>query len=350
MITQRVDPADPLLGFVPRWVVGLAARMETLHVLSLDRAVGPLPVNVIAHSMGKGQRGGRARMAAQFLRVVAGLIGQVDAIFAHMVPRYAWLAAPLAARRHIPITLWYTHRTASRELRLALAVSRRVFTASPESFPLKSDKVRVLGHGIDSDFYRPPAPYTPDSPPVIVHVARLMPIKGQATLIRALAGVPTARAVFVGGLPDGADPAYAEGLVALARQVGVADRVTFTGALPPEGVRDWYGRATAAVNLSPAGLFDKAALEAMLCGLPTVVSNPDFWPVLGEAAPALLISRPDDVGGLAAQLRALLALPATARAEIGAGVRARTHAQHSLSGLMDRLAAEFTDLIRRKRP
>lgn len=350
MITQRVDPADPLLGFVPRWVEGLAARVETLHVLSLDRAVGPLPANVIAHSMGKGQTGGRVRMAAQFLQITAGLIGQVDVVFAHMVPRYAWLAAPLAALRRVPIALWYTHRTASRELRLALAVSRRVFTASPESFPLKSAKVRVLGHGVDSDFYRPPAAYAPDSPPLIVHVARLMPIKAQATLIRALADVPEARAVFVGGLPEGADPAYADGLAALARQVGVADRVTFTGALPPEGVRAWYGRAAAAVNLSPAGLFDKAALEAMLCGLPTVVSNPDFLPVLGEAAPSLLINGPDDVAGLAARMRALLALPVSARAEIGAGVRVRTHAQHSLAGLMDRLTAEFAALIGETRP
>lgn len=59
--------------------------------------------------------------------------------------------------------------------------------------------------------------------------------------------------------------------------------MTFAGNLPPEGVRDWYRRAAVAVNLSPVGLFDKAALEAMATGVPIIVSNPAFNSLLGDS-------------------------------------------------------------------
>ena len=55
----------------------------------------------------------------------------------------------------MPITLWYTHRQAHLILRLATRVSTRVTTAGRDSFPLATDKLRVLGHGIDTDFFTP---------------------------------------------------------------------------------------------------------------------------------------------------------------------------------------------------
>src|SRR5436190_1795211 len=82
-----------------------------------------------------------------------------------------------------------------------------------------------------------------------------------------------------------------------------ADRVMFTGGLLADGVRDIYRRATIAINLSPPGLFDKAALESMLTGVPTVVSNPAFDPLLGDHVSRLRLDSPDDVTELAACLR-----------------------------------------------
>jgi len=171
----------------------------------------------------------------------------------------------------------------------------------------------------------------------IVHVARLMAIKHQATLIRAVAAVPETRAVFIGDVPPGQDAAYPGELAALAAKLGAEGRVTFAGAQPAEGVRDAYRAAFAAVNLSPPGLFDKAALEAMACGVPTLVANPAFDDLLGDDAALLRTGGPDDVDGLAERLRALLDMPEAERAALGLRLRERTIAAHSLDGLIERL-------------
>jgi glycosyltransferase involved in cell wall biosynthesis len=164
-----------------------------------------------------------------------------------------------------------------------------------------------------------------------------MPIKHQATLIRALAELPNAQALFIGEVPPGQNQDYLQSLQELASNLGVAERVTFAGALTPAGVRDAYRSAFAAVNLSPPGLFDKAALEAMACAVPTLVSNPAFDNVLGEDAPALRVQDGEDVAGLAAQIRALQALPPEARLALGLRLRLSVFAVHSLSLLIPRL-------------
>jgi glycosyltransferase involved in cell wall biosynthesis len=169
-----------------------------------------------------------------------------------------------------------------------------------------------------------------------------MPIKHQATLIRALAEITDARSVFVGDEPPEGSGAYRRDLEALARDLGVAGRVTFARSLAPVGVRDRFWQATAAVNLSPVGLFDKAALESMACGVPTIVSNPAFDPLLGEYSPRLRINSPDDHAGLAARLRGVLALTPDERAAMTAAIRARVMAAHSLDGLIARLASVLT--------
>ncbi len=179
----------------------------------------------------------------------------------------------------------------------------------------------------------------------IVHVARLMPIKHQATLIRALVQVPQAHAVFVGDVPPDQGAEYRHELETLAHDLGVAERVTFAGNLPPEGVREWYQRAAAAVNLSPPGLFDKAALEPMATGVPTIVSNPAFDALLGDSG--WRIDSPEDEAGLAQRLSFIVALDPAERDRLTAPIRARALEAHSMDGLIRRLlqvlhTGEFT--------
>jgi glycosyltransferase involved in cell wall biosynthesis len=150
--------------------------------------------------------------------------------------------------------------------------------------------------------------------------------------------LPDACAVFVGDVPPDIDESYRVELETLARELGVAEQVTFAGSLPPEGVRDQFRCASAAVNLSPAGLFDKAALEAMAVGVPTVVASEAFDDVTGGDA-RLRIPAPDDNAALASCLRELLALPEAERRTLGAKLRERVVAAHSLDGLIARLVS-----------
>jgi len=343
MVTQQADPSEPLLGFTVAWIEALASRLEGLELITLSAPRCRLPSNVRADHMGKGS--GKFRMALRYWAILRRLLPHVDALFCHMVPRYAWLAAPLARLHGVPIVLWYTHRHVGVELRAALALSRAVATADLSSFPLRSPKVRPLGHGIDATRFAPDPDMPLDSPPLIVHVARLSPIKHQETLLRASAKLSAPHQIaLIGGVPEGHDATYAQRLKQLAADLGIGERVHFTGALPQFEVVRWYQRATLAVNLSPQGLFDKAALESMLCGVPTVVSNAAFDALLAEAAERLRISAPDDVNGLAARLEALLRADSSERQALGAALRTRTRAAHSLESLADRLIALFKDV------
>jgi glycosyltransferase involved in cell wall biosynthesis len=122
--------------------------------------------------------------------------------------------------------------------------------------------------------------------------------------------------------------------------------VTFTGGLSANAVRDMLRRATVSVNLSPPGLFDKAALESMLVGVPTIVSNPAFEPLLGDHVPLLRIAAPDDSAELAARLKSVLALSSEERETMGLDIRERVKAAHSLDRLMDRLVALMAEACR----
>jgi glycosyltransferase involved in cell wall biosynthesis len=342
MLVQKVDERDWLMAFTVRWIRALAARVDHLHVITLEQREADLLGNITVQSMGKERGYGRPRELIAFYRALGRIICDVDVIFSHMTPRYTWLSAPLAVPYRKPQLLWFVHRQVSAELRLALAACTYAVTAVPDSFPIQSTKVRAIGHGIDADFYAPDPNCQPDNPPLIVYVARLMPIKHHETLLRALASSTLDRSVqaaIVGAVPAGQDPAYLTHLENRARVLGIADRVMFTGGLLSDAVRDLYRRATVAVNLSPPGLFDKAALESMLTGAPTIVSSPAFDEMLGDHGSHLRITSPDNAEGLAAKLQALLALSPQQRAAMTQYIRERVKAAHSLDGLMDRLVA-----------
>jgi glycosyltransferase involved in cell wall biosynthesis len=339
------DADDPILGFTTTWINRLAAHFDQIDVITMS--IGRLAVadNVQVESVGKEQGRSDAEKAAAFYRLLNARLGarRYAACFAHMMPLFAAMSAPLLLARRVPITLWYTHRQVSRTLSLAAQVSRRIVTAAADSFPIQTPKLRVIGHGIDTDFFAPISAtdsIAPSSPhPRIVQIARIAPIKNQATLLRAISSIPNSRAVFIGDVIDAEGEAYKRTLEQRARALGVFERATFAGMQNALGVREALRRATVAVNLSPPGLFDKAALESMAVGLPTIVSSPAFDDLLGEYAPLLRIPTPEDATSLAARLTDLLKLPLEARMRIGLTLRDRVVETHSLEALIPRLVS-----------
>ncbi len=345
LFNLAMDADDPALGFAITWVDRLAAYFEQIDVITMRAGTVETAPNVRVYSVGKERGFSERRRALEFYRLLRARLAvtQYRACFAHMTPLFAVMGAPLLKVRGIPITLWYTHRQTSRLLRLALAVSRRVVTAAPDSFPIPTLKKRVLGHGIDTALFAPKGaadtvdPASADG--TAVQVARIAPIKHQATLIRAITDIPNIRAVFVGTALDEAGAAYRRQLEQLARTVGVYDRVTFAGRQDRVGVRDAMRGATVAVNLSPPGLFDKAALESMAVATPTIVSSAGFDDLLGEYAPILRIPDPEDDRALAAALRHIWRLSLPERKAMGRTLRERVMAAHSLDRLIPRLVS-----------
>ncbi len=114
--------------------------------------------------------------------------------------------------------------------------------------------------------------------PVIACVSRLMPRKGQDTLIKAMPAVlrevPDAALLIVGGGP------YRETLQRLAAESGAADRIVITGGVPYEELAAHYAAGTVFAmpcrsrhrGLDVEGL-GIVYLEAAAIGLPVVAGD-----------------------------------------------------------------------------
>ena len=344
MFNLMTDVNDPVLSFATEWIRELAKHCEYIDLITMYHGEAELPDNVRVFSAGREHGLSKPGRVVNFYRHLISLLmtRQYDACFAHMMPLFAGLAGPLLTLRGIPTVLWYTHRQKSTQLKLGLKMSWRVVSAVPTSFPYETSKLRVIGHGIDTTFFAPTISQqqagTTASQAIVVQVARLAEIKHQATTIQAIAQT-SASLTFIGGVQEGYPTEYKRELEGLAEQLNITDRVHFVGDLPPTEVRNWYQRSAIAVNMSPVGLFDKATLESMACGVPTIVSNSEFADLMGDYRDLLLVDHPKDVEGLQNRIHQLLSLSQKERAQIGLTLRENVVKRYSLSGLVERLVA-----------
>ncbi|MCQ4208494.1 MULTISPECIES: glycosyltransferase family 4 protein [Streptomyces] len=151
--------------------------------------------------------------------------------------------------------------------------------------PAAAERMAQLPPGVDEKTFHPGsggdlvrARLGLSERPVVVCVSRLVPRKGQDTLIlampRILAAVPDAVLLVVGGGP------YEKELRKLAVETGVADSVRFTGAVPWAELPAHYGAGdvfampcrTRRGGLDVEGL-GIVYLEASATGLPVVAGD-----------------------------------------------------------------------------
>lgn len=194
-------------------------------------------------------------------------------------------------------------------------------------------ELRRLAPGVDLDTYHPTV--RGDSVrarlglvdrPVVVCVSRLVPRKGQDTLIRALPEirrrVPATALLIVGGGP------YRNGLGKLARQVGVERDVVFTGTVPAAELPAHY--AAGDVYAMPCRTRNRGLdveglgivyLEASATGLPVVAGDSGGAPDAVRDGETGFVVRGRDVAQLADRVATLLADRDLAR-QFGAAGRA----------------------------
>ncbi len=340
------DADDPVLGFTTLWLNAIAGRCQQVDVITMQ--IGRLDVadNVQVYSVGKEKGYSEPRRALEFYRILFGLLRQnrYDACFAHMMPLFALMAAPLLKIAHIPTTLWHAHKAVSTILRLAEKTVDHVVTPSPESFRLPSRKTHLIGHGVDTDLFTPSVTPRPvDRPFTIISAGRIAPVKRLESIIEAVkllvdaTGKPDIRLRLVGNVyPQDAD--YANHLRDLVTKYGLNNIVEFPGGIVYSEVAREYQQADVMVNLSATGSIDKAVLEAMACGLPVVTANEAFQSILAPWKDSFLIP-PDAPDELAIRLRRLMEVSPEERNALGLQLRAIVVEQHSLNHLVDELMA-----------
>ncbi len=348
LVTQVLDRQDAVLGFVVRWVEGLASRVGKLRVVALEVGdVSGLPDNVDVRVLGRRGFLGRYLRYRGILKEAFAADG-FDTLLTHMVPRYSTLAAGLAERHKVGHFLWYTHKGVDKRLTQAVEVVQKVFTASSESMRVDTPKKTVTGHGIDLQHFQPRGAVSPPGGRLrLLSVGRLTPAKDPLTLLRGLA-LLVERGLDVeldwaGGALAGGDDAYGDEVEREIQTLGIGERVRLHGAVAYPQIPELYQRADLFVSGSRTGSVDKVVLEAMACGLPVLTCNESFVPLLAELGgqAEVLGFKPGDVHGFAQRAQTLLELPADERGGLGADLRAMVARDHEVESLMGRLVQEM---------
>lgn len=310
--TQKLDADDPVLAATVPMARALAARVDELVVLC-DTARTHVADNVRVHEFGAAtqvQRG--ARFERSLARELPGCAGVV----AHMVPLYAVLAAPLVRPRGLPLVLWYTHWKGHVVVRLAEKLCTAVTSVDVRSFPLRSGKVRGIGHGIEvGEFFCTEAP---DGPTRALVLGRYSPAKGLETILEA------ARRADVQVEAHGSDATFEE----YKRELqGRFPEAALDGPVPRAELPGLFARSHVLVNNMRAGAPDKVVYEAAASCLPVLASNPVFDDLL----PNELRFERADVDALAAKLRSL---DRARRPELRDVVARRHSVEHWADGLL----------------
>lgn len=354
-LTQVIDSRDAVLGFVSRWIAGLARHADQVRVVALEAGdIADLPANVDVRVVG---RRGVLRRYLRYRSILKEALVEdgFDTVLAHMVPRYALVAEGPARRAGAGLFLWYTHKGVDARLRRAVQRVDRVFTASRESLRVETPNRIETGHGIDLEHFHP-SKGEPEAPARILSVGRLTPAKDPLTILAALSIlVARGRDVYLdlvgAGLAAG-DESYARTVRDQIESGGLQKRVSLHGEVAYPDIPLHYNRATVLVNASLTGSVDKVVLEAMASGRPVLSCNESFPPLfaeLGARADSLTFAA-GEAAELADRLEVLLDMSQADKQQLGQDLRsivARDHEVDALMGKLCRLMAEHSGAGRR---
>jgi len=341
-VIHSVDPrgGGPIEGIrqLSAPMVALGHRVE---VMSLDRPGAPWPGDLPFHPIGNGRAG--FGYASGVVRWLVDHAGDYDVTLVNGLWQYGGVAVRSAAQRtrrpygvftHGMLDPWFKRRYPFKHLkkwlywpwgdyRVVRDAAAVFFTCEQErrdardSFWLYRANEKVLGFGITSppdDAAGQLAAFHARFPALagrrlLLFLGRVHEKKGCDLLLRAFARMPSDRHLVMAGPADGL---YAEDLKRLAKKLGLAERVTWTGMITGEVKWGAFRTADAFVLPSHQENFGISVVEALACRCPVLISDKvNIWREITEDGAGL--AEDDTQEGTERLLARWLALPAAER-------------------------------------
>lgn len=346
IITQSYDLNDSNLGAFIDWWDKLAENVEKVFILALIKKSEPTRKNIEVISMGK-ESG--IRFLGKLFGFYSGLfqvIGKTDAILVHMIPKYVILAAPAALIFRKPIYLWYTGVSANRDLKIAVKLCRKVFTAHEAAMRINTHRRIVTGHGIDiGKFEIQNTKYKIHDKINILSVGRITPSKGHDLIIQATSDLVKSgyniKLKIIGGVIQNYHKNYSELLKKLSKDLKMGDGVEFSGPVSYEKMPEYLKDSEILINAVPFGGLDKVVLEAMSAGVVPLTSNNAFLSVFPQDVEREFIFKFGDAEDLKSKLKNIIDKKFYQNELLRARLRDIVTKNHNLDNLISRIIVEM---------
>lgn len=334
--TQAIDLDDPVLAFFHSWIIEFAKKCEHIHIICLKEGRHELPANVTVHSLGKDKGVSKFEYIRLFYSYAWNLRAKYDSVFVHMNPEYIVLGGMLWRILRKKVALWYIHPRSSWRLWIARIFSNVILSATEKSFPLRSEKLVAVGHGVDTQFFSADRVRKTNDILRVMQAARIAPVKRIECAIGAISEM------YAHNMPVSFD--YYGSELLRDKEYAEAVKKLIPAAVPP-GVWEWRGNATQVqirdayrnhdvhVNTTVSGSFDKAVFESMACGCITVASNA----ALEEILPEELRFKDGDAHSLAEALMHVSRMDEGSRGLMRSRMRSIAEEKFSLSALISRI-------------
>jgi glycosyltransferase involved in cell wall biosynthesis len=219
-------------------------------------------------------------------------------------------------------------------------------------------RVRVIPSGVNIRLYHPvPQAYArarvglPAEGRLVGYIGRMLPRKDVRNLVKAFALIadafPDARLMMVGGETAEPNPQTTPEigvLQQLSTELGIGDRLIFTGKRQPSELSNYYSCADVVVTTPWYEPFGLTPLEAMACGRPVIGSAVGGITYTVKDGETGFLVPPRDPGQLASRLSVLLSQPQL-RQRMGQVARRRVEAEFTWAVVAQRTANLYQELL-----
>ena len=336
-----MDEQDAVLGFMHSWIKEFAEHCESVIVICLQKGICRLPSNVKVLSLGKETNPSRIKYLIRFYFYIIRERKNYQYVWAHMNPEYVLLGGWFWKLWKKKISLWYAHGHVNWILRAAEKIADVIFTSTKSGCRLNSKKIKVVGQGVDVNFFTPAERDKTESRVYkLLSVGRLAPVKDYLTLIQAVE-ILIAEGVsldvdIIGGPILAEDALYLTALQKRVREKNLGNAIHFLGDMTNVEILPYLQGSNLFVNMSHTGSLDKAVLEAMAVGLPILTCNEALKEILGKYAGILMYPK-KDYQCLADRIKFVIGLSAERRRELSGSLRGVIVNNHSTPHLINKI-------------
>ena len=265
-----------VLAFALDWINEIAKNVDKVYVVSLRCGKFEVADNVEIHCINQDKKS-RLQTISSIWKVVANIHKKdknIDGYFVHMAHYFVPIIYPFAKYYNTKTVLWYAHKSVPFSLKLAGLLSDKIFSISPASMRLETNKFEAIGHGIDTNNRFKLLEQFRDKIKNIVTVGRISEAKNTKLIVDSFLNLNRNDLYLyvVGDSVTIKDKKYLEE-IKLSIPEEFKYNIIFTGSISFTNLPSTYKDMDLAINISDTGSLDKAIIEPMAMGIPTITSN-----------------------------------------------------------------------------